>query len=128
MRGSREGQQVIDEEVPCFVTKGSPSEDAAHRDHCEATIAFWGSTETETRTRQTTLSTVLDVDDEPETQDLFTQQKFLQPQREDRLCQERSDSVSDPHFCFDCAQYVILVQKHKLDKFLRGVVPEILRH
>lgn len=83
---SEEEQDVLDDEVPCFVTESSPGGSAAQSEHRKAVIASCGSIEAETRTEHTTYSTVLSIRKEPVTSDPFTLKEFLKPQKEDEIC------------------------------------------
>lgn len=75
-----------------------------------------------------TPSAVLNVEEEPETPDPFTLEEFLQAQRDDKFCRERSESVGDPKFCSGYDRYGVLVRKAILDGAQHKVVPERLRH
>lgn len=88
---NEEGQDVVDEEVPCLVTVGGPGGDAAKPDNTEAVIAFWSSAEAETRAEHTERSAGLDVDGKPATPDPFTMEEFLQAQKVDMFCRERAE-------------------------------------
>lgn len=69
LRNRKEERGVIDDEASCFVTKGSPNGDAAKPEHDQVVIVCWGNTEAETRTEDTTPSTVLNMDEESVAQD-----------------------------------------------------------
>lgn len=89
--------------------EGSRNEVAAQSEQCEEVIDFWCDTEAKTRTELTASSTVLNVEAKPMKPDFLTLQKLLQPQRDNVLCQERSESVGEPQCCSDYDRYGILV-------------------
>lgn len=79
--GGAKKEDVIDEEVPCFVMEGSPGGDVAKPENCEALIVNGGSAVAEARTEQKNRSTVMGVKEKPVTQDPFTLRKVLQAQK-----------------------------------------------
>lgn len=85
LRRSEEEQELVNDEVSCFVTKDSPNGDETQPRHRKGVLVFCGNAEAETRTENTASSTALDIDKEPVTPDLFTLEEFLQFQREKRL-------------------------------------------
>lgn len=89
-------QDIIDDEVSCFVTESSAGGEAAQPEHSEAEIAYCGGTEVATSTDYKTSSTVLSVDKDPKRENPFTQKEFLQAQKEKRLRGNRAVSVDDP--------------------------------
>lgn len=78
IRRSTEEHDVIDDDVPCFATKGRPGGTAVHFDHREAVISVLNSTVAETRTEHTNSSTVLSVEEDLVTPDLLSLEIFLQ--------------------------------------------------
>lgn len=79
-RGKKE-QDIIDGEVPYFVTDGALGGDEVQPEHYEEVIAFWGNTETESWTEHTDISTLLSVDEEPVIPDPLILDDFLQAQK-----------------------------------------------
>lgn len=96
LRRSEEEQDRIDDEVPCFVTGGSPREDAAQPEHREAMIFFCGSTEAENRTEHTIPSTVLNVVKEPKSRDLFILEERLQTRKMSRAAKNGLNPWTTP--------------------------------
>lgn len=72
LRRNEEEKDVVDDEVIRFLTEGSSGGEAAQPDHCEVVIAFRSNTETRSRMEHTASSSVLDVDEEPVTQNPVT--------------------------------------------------------
>lgn len=71
-------QDVIDEEVPGFVTESSSGGDTAQPDYSKTVMAFLGNIEAETRSRHAPSIAVLSVEERPVTPDQFTVEKLLQ--------------------------------------------------
>lgn len=84
LRRSEEKQNIVKDEVPCFVTERSSSKDATKPENREAVIAFRGNTKAEPRAEHTTPSNGLGLEKEPETPDLFTLEEFLQSQSDEK--------------------------------------------
>lgn len=77
---SKEKQDFVDDEVPCFVTESNPDGIAAHLDHREAVKAFWDSNGTKSQKEHTILSTVLDVEKDPVTPVSSDWRSFRKPE------------------------------------------------
>lgn len=72
LRRSEKNQDMVDDQVPCFVTEGGPSGNAAQPEHLEAVKVTWDNTEAEARKGHKTSTTVHNVDEEPVTSNTFT--------------------------------------------------------
>lgn len=62
LRKSKEKEDIIDDEIPCIITKSGFGGDASQPDFCVERIVFWGRTETETRTEHIISSKVVRVE------------------------------------------------------------------
>lgn len=84
---SKEEQYVINDEAQCFATKSSQDGDRAQVDHRKASVAFYDSTKTETRSEKT--KAVRSVEKEPVTPDILTLEEFVQALRKVGFCRKR---------------------------------------
>lgn len=127
MQRSEKEQDWIDDEVPCFVTKGSRSGNKAQSEHLEVAIAFWGSSEAEVRTKHKPSGLYWIERKSSLHRSLSHWRSFYELKKEVRFCREQSLSVCKPYFCYDYHGNEILVQKTKLCGASQSVVLKRLR-
>lgn len=86
-RQEKRRKGVMNGEILYLGTKSSPGDNAAQSGHLEAMLAFNGSNKTKTRTKHTTLSTVVAIRKRPLKPDAFVLKRFYKIKRRTRSVQ-----------------------------------------